>query len=70
MSDKKTTSKKVFLTDTAQVPKMQIAPGNTDNATASADVPSMQLAPGSKPVEQTAKPAGGNDSSNKGSSKK
>jgi hypothetical protein len=48
------TTKKVFLTDSASVPKMQLTPGGTDNTTLSADIPSMQLAPGTVPTNTSA----------------
>lgn len=48
MVDKKTTVKKVSFTDSASIPRMQLAPGTEGKAKLSADIPSMQLAPGGK----------------------
>lgn len=65
MVDKMTTGNKVFFTDSATVPTMQIAPGATGRAKLSADIPSMQLAPGSKSeAQKSAAPAkeGGGES--------
>jgi hypothetical protein len=56
------TTKTIFATDSASVPKMQLTPGGTDKPTASADIPSMQLAPGTVPANKSATPSGGIDS--------
>jgi len=60
MSTKKPSSTtKVFVTDSASVPKMQIAPDSGKKTTTSADIPKMQLAPGNIPAKQTASPPPG-----------
>lgn len=71
MSDKKsTTSKSVFLKDSATVPKMQVAPESRRTATASAEIPKMQLAPGTKtPIDKSASPSGDQKSTKEGESK-
>jgi len=64
------TTKTIFATDSASVPKMQLTPGGTDNATASADIPSMQLAPGTVPANKSATPSGGTGSTQEQSKSK
>jgi len=56
MTDKNKIVKNVFVTDSAMVPKMQIAPGLDGRSKASADIPTMQLAPGEKPEGQKSTP--------------
>jgi hypothetical protein len=53
MSDKKTTPTRAFAIDSADVPKMQMAPGKGP-VTPSADIPKMQMAPGKGPVTPSA----------------
>ncbi|ASU24083.1 hypothetical protein CCZ37_16265 [Vibrio qinghaiensis] len=68
MSDKKATTKTIFVTDSADIPKMQAAPGRDFEA--SADIPTMQMAPGT-PVSSGQSSAGnGNSGSGSGSSEK
>ena len=40
---------RVYVTDSADIPTMQLAPGKEVTITKSADIPSMQMAPGSNP---------------------
>ena len=46
-SNASNSSHRVFVTDSADVPTMQLAPGSIATAKYSADIPSMQMAPGS-----------------------
>lgn len=53
MSDKNQTSKKVFVTDSADIPSMQLAPDSKEAPTYSADIPKMEMAPGTAPTSES-----------------
>ncbi|EEX92074.1 hypothetical protein VIOR3934_02697 [Vibrio orientalis CIP 102891 = ATCC 33934] len=52
MSDKKQTSKRVFVTDSADIPSMQLAPESKEVPIYSADIPKMEMAPGTAPTSE------------------
>lgn len=65
MTDKKITTHTIFVTDSADIPRMQAAPTRT----LSADIPTMQMAPGT-PVSSGQSSAGNSNSSSSSSEKK
>jgi hypothetical protein len=42
-------TQRIYATDSADIPTMQLAPGKEVTITKSADIPTMQMAPGSNP---------------------
>jgi len=66
---KKESKTSVFLTDSALIPTMQVAPGTEGRTTLSADIPTMQMAPSTTTTAQReAQPTSGNDSTDSSSS--
>ena len=71
MSDNKKTTTRLAI-NSADLPKMQLAPGCVSSATTSADIPSMQMAPSSQPKSSGQSSAGdssGSTSSSESSGK-
>ncbi len=63
MTDKKTNGTRIVVNDSADIPRMQLAPSRKEVATASADIPTMQMAPGTPPSQ---KPTSGNGNNKSG----
>ncbi|HIF9060696.1 hypothetical protein AB4581_22095 [Vibrio cyclitrophicus] len=69
MSDQKITSTRIAVNDSADLPRMQLAPSQTSHATASADIPTMQMAPGTQTTSSGQSSAGNGNSSSQSKGK-